>query len=108
MEAYVDPTLGQDPLPARRSDKVSSGPPPSRMQRHSSPGARRVSSIQESFINQLKPFKPFLSPGPSRSGGSTYWALSPMLSGALSTCCWKYALEAIIKALLLYFLIHDN
>src|SRR4051812_47506432 len=22
--------------------------------------------------------------------------------------CWKYALEAIIKALLLYFLIHDN
>ena len=22
--------------------------------------------------------------------------------------CWKYALEAIIKALLLYFLVHDN
>ena len=23
-------------------------------------------------------------------------------------CCWKYALEAIIKVLLLYFLVHDN
>ena len=22
--------------------------------------------------------------------------------------CWKYALEAIIKGLLLYFLVHDN
>ena len=22
--------------------------------------------------------------------------------------CWKYALEAIIKVLLLYFLVHDN
>ena len=26
----------------------------------------------------------------------------------LSHDCWKYALEAIIKALLLYFLVHDN
>ena len=25
-----------------------------------------------------------------------------------SSSCWKYALEAIIKALLLYFLVHDN
>ena len=25
-----------------------------------------------------------------------------------STGCWKYALEAIIKWLLLYFLVHDN
>ena len=25
-----------------------------------------------------------------------------------STKCWKYALEAIIKALLLYFFVHDN
>ena len=24
------------------------------------------------------------------------------------TACWKYALEAIIKVLLLYFLVHDN
>src|SRR3954467_6345738 len=60
-------------------------PTASRMRRHSSPGVRRVSSIQRSFISQLKPFKPFLSPGPSRSGGSTYLALSPALSGDLST-----------------------
>src|SRR3954470_7961174 len=26
----------------------------------------------------------------------------------LNPFCWKYALEAIIKALLLYFLVHDN
>ena len=26
----------------------------------------------------------------------------------LSSYCWKYALEAIIKGLLLYFLVHDN
>ena len=28
--------------------------------------------------------------------------------GRRSEDCWKYALEAIIKALLLYFLVHDN
>ena len=26
----------------------------------------------------------------------------------LEKACWKYALEAIIKWLLLYFLVHDN
>ena len=25
-----------------------------------------------------------------------------------ATTCWKYALEAIIKGLLLYFIVHDN
>ena len=32
-----------------------------------------------------------------------------ILSGVKdATFCWRYALEAIIKGLLLYFLVHDN
>ena len=34
----------------------------------------------------VKPFKQSLSPDHFRFGGSIYWALSPALSGALSTC----------------------
>ena len=32
----------------------------------------------------------------------------PYGSGSEADVCWKYALEAIIKWLLLYFLVHDN
>ena len=32
----------------------------------------------------------------------------PLAYGGLGIPCWKYALEAIIKWVLLYFLVHDN
>ena len=32
----------------------------------------------------------------------------PLLQVTYSSTCWKYALEAIIKVLLLYFFVHDN
>ena len=35
-------------------------------------------------------------------------AMSVEARGGCRYFCWKYALEAIIKWLLLYFLIHDN
>ena len=42
---------------------------------------------------------------------SAFVSIAPKLAGAvlgLSGACWKYALEAIINWLLLYFLVHDN
>ena len=44
------------------------------------------------------------------NGGAVSWCSFKQSVVAGSTCeaCWKYALEAIIKWLLLYFLVHDN
>ena len=39
---------------------------------------------------------------------STRKPSSPSVIRFLGVACWKYALEAIIKWLLLYFFVHDN
>src|SRR4051812_2922992 len=50
---------------------------------------------------------PIFTSGPFRSSSSCPGS-HPGLRTTFGNHCWKYALEAIINRLLLYFLVHDN
>ena len=53
----------------------------------------------------LSLYKGGRSYAPPHLPGKLAYSPSVVIDGVV---CWKYALEAIIKWLLLYFLVHDN